>query len=245
MSEVWAFGSPSPAGSTSPTPSTRGWRRCWRTRRTSTASAGRTSTPPSSSRAWPGQPARGSGYPWRPASRCSRWAYPPLTLTNPGEALSIPRPWVASIYEVGIATGHATFETNAALGGLRRRPARRLPLRRARRGPRPGRLGGGVADNRPGRSIAARWGTRCTSTPTGQAVGSAGPCSTRWCPPSASASGRSVRGSSPRTRRASRCTGMSASPRSAYAARWGGDHRAVRRAVARRAADGRWRGRGS
>jgi LmbE family N-acetylglucosaminyl deacetylase len=59
-------------GSTPPTPSTRAWSRCGRTRRTSRGWGGRTGTPGSSSRASAGR--SGSGWAWRsgPRSRCSR-----------------------------------------------------------------------------------------------------------------------------------------------------------------------------
>ena len=59
--QVWAPAPPTrPTASTSPTPSTPASRRCARTGPTSTAWAGRTSTPPSSSRACPAPPASGS-----------------------------------------------------------------------------------------------------------------------------------------------------------------------------------------
>ena len=62
----------------------RASRRCGRTRPTSTASAGPTSTRPSSSRGCRGPPASGSGPRTPPRSRCSRWAGAP----DPGTAAS-------------------------------------------------------------------------------------------------------------------------------------------------------------
>ena len=147
--------------------------------------------------------------------------------TAAGEALTIVPlefthwPWVASIYEAGIATGHATFETEVPR--WEDFDAARLVDRRfvaLERGPRSGRLGGGVADLGQA-GLPRRGGALVYVDRNRRAAGSAAPCST---PGGLDRAGRHLdvqSGIFPENEASVALHHAAASPRSAYAAGWG------------------------
>ena len=92
---------------------------------------------------------------------------------------------VLAIYQAGLDTGQASFETVAPeLGGLHRRQAAAPALRRHRHRDRRGRrLGRGLARSRPGRSTPGSSSTASTSTPAARRTASAARCWPRSSPP--------------------------------------------------------------